>query len=96
LRSGSRSSWSCHVAGPSRNVKGNFFLTKSALRAAVASCAVGEAGVWTDYEVLLHGTPELSTFAEGEHFHGDSAMASRRFSATDIREFSIVGVPLRL
>lgn len=40
-----------HVAGPSRNVKGIFFLTKSALRAAVASCAVGELefGLITKY-----------------------------------------------
>ena len=49
LRSGSRS---CHVAGLSCNVKGKiFFLTKSALRAAVASCVVGklEFGLITKY-----------------------------------------------
>ena len=67
-------------------------MTRSALRAAVASCAVGELEFWTDYEVLLHGTPELSTFPEGEYFHGASAMASRRFSATDIRESALLVV----
>jgi hypothetical protein len=66
-------------------------LTESALRAAVA-LRCRRAGVWTDYEVLLHGTPELSTFAEGEHFHGASAMGSRRFSATDIRESALLVV----